>query len=1040
MLRRTRSGAGDAATASPVKGPVKAPAEETAWRLERAGLVDRAWCEAIAGQRFDSDLAAATYIVQTHPGRWTTHPLLCVDAFPEWLRERLAVGDHISLLRCLRRNRSRGTLGPLVDLTTLPGTPEEREQVPGGGLALFLASADDDTPLPGHPHLTLGAARTAMVAAAAAVTGQLALGGPRTTQEWDHEAERRWRDRWSTAPLPERDGAPLVSIVMPVRNRPRIVEHALASVTAQSLTSWELLVVDDGSTDETLATLQRWAADDPRIRVLSQAQGGVCAARNHGLAAATGHYVAFLDSDNVWRPDFLRLAVAAMHGEGHRAAYAGMVLRDQDDPEHPRYRAFRAGHEHLMVVNHVDLNVMVVERALVEQSGGFDESLRRWVDHDFALRVSALVDLTLLPFIAVDYDDTRGIEQPTDRITTRESESWQYVVLGQHWVSWPQVQAEVADRVAGRVSVVIPTWNDATMTLRAVNRLVSNTPDTDLEIIVLDNGSRPEVSMRLAAAALVHPAMSVVRLPRNLNFAIGCNVGFARSTGEHVLFLNNDTEVRPGWLPPLLEALGHDDVLGVQPLLLYPDDSVQAAGTVFPVAGSLPLHFLAGHPPEDAERMTDHRFPVVTAAAVLLRATDVATLRGFDPIFVNGMEDVDLCLRAGELRPGHFRVVTESRVTHHEGKTPGRGRNIATNRVTFHQRWAGRLPAAEPWRWTDVGFEVAHVGGDGLAVPSPRLVLRRPARYLPDETPVLRWGLRSPAPGGQSGTLWGDTHFIDSLARGLRAQGQEVVTYRNGTFADPVTAYDDVVLGIRGLVPIGPVPGKVNALWIISHPDDVDPDELLAFDLVYAASAVWAARLAERIGRPVRALLQATDTERRPALTGPAGDGRRPVFVGGAPRDRVRPIVRDAVDQGVPVVVHGPHWEGKIPDAARGLDYVLNDQLLQTYRASGLVLSDHWADMARTGFVSNRVYDALAAGARVITDPIDGIEIFDGAVQAYHSPEELAELCSPAGRHRFPDDETMARISERVATEHSFDARARTLLADVLALRAGHAG
>lgn len=1014
--------------AGSVKGPDGGPGTvvASARRLVRAGLVDLEWCQIVTGEKFGSRLAAATHILRHHAGTWPTHPLLPIDVLPERVREKLAEGNPVPMLRHLRRT-GRARLGPLLDLELMPGTPEEREAHPGGVLGLFLESADASTPLPGHPQLLLGEVRSALIDAAMRLRRQLDLAGPRTTTDWDEAAEAAWRDRWRDAPLPEVPG-PLVSIVMPVRNRPQVVEHALASALAQTLEDWELLVIDDGSTDDTLATLERWAAADPRIRVLPREHGGVCVARNHGLAEARGHYVAFLDSDNAWRPDFLRLAVAAMHGQDLHAAYAGMALGDDATPDERRFRAFRGGREHLMVVNHIDLNVLVVERSLLARTGGFDEGLRRWVDHDFALRIAAQVDLELLPFIAVDYDDTRGDERPADRITTLESDSWQFVVLGQHWVDWPAVRAAVGDRVDQRISVVIPTWNDARMTVNAVGSLLRNTPDTDLEVVILDNGSRPEVSMVLAATEIAHEAVRVVRLPRNLNFAIGCNVGFAHSTGEHVLFLNNDTVVLPGWKEPLIAALTGPDVLGVQPLLMYADNSVQAAGTAFPLAGFLPTHFLVGHPPEDAARMSDRRFHVVTAAAVALRADLIAELGGFDPVFVNGMEDIDLCLRAAEARGGHFLVVPESRVIHFEGKTPGRADNIGPNRIAFDKRWRGRLPAAEPWRWNDLGFEIAHVSGDAASVPAPQLVLTRPA---PAGAPhSLRWGLRSPAPGGEAGEQWGDTHFLASLGAGLEALGQEVVSYRRGAHHDPASAYDDVVLGVRGLTVIHPVPGKVNVLWIISHPDDVHLDELVAFDLVYASSESWAAELAQRAGREVRPLLQATDA-RRANLSGPVGRGDRPVFVGGATGGRVRPIVDDALAQDVPLVVHGPQWAGKVPEHAKGRDYIPNSELLQTYRDSGLVLADHWGDMARNGFLANRLFDAVAAGARVVSDPVDGLEIFEGAVLAYHSVEELAELCSPAGRERFPDDETMAQITARIFEEHSFEARAATLLHDV---------
>lgn len=585
-------------------------------------------------------------------------------------------------------------------------------------------------------------------------------------------------------------------------------------------------------------------------------------------------------------------------------------------------------------------------------------------------------------------------------------------------------------RAAGRVSIVIPTFQDGAMTSRAVESVLRNSGDAEVEVVVVDNGSEPAVGHHLVAAFLTDDRVGYHRMPRNLNFAQGSNVGFARSTGDVVVFLNNDTEVRPGWLEPLTAALEADDVLGAQPLLLYPDDSIQTAGTVFPAGNTIPCHFLVGHPPEDAERLGDQRFHVVTAAALAMRAADVGALRGFDTAFVNGMEDVDLCLRAHELRAGAFLVTPASKVTHHEGKTPGRGARIPQNRAVFMDRWRGRLPQPEPERWAAAGFRLAHVSGDGQPVPSPRpLVVREPST-------VLRWGIKLPSPGGEKGDRWGDTHFADSLAVSLRALGQEVVTYRHEAHANPAAGFDDVVLGIRGLDVIGPVPGKVNLLWVISHPDDVEAAELAGFDGIFAASAPWAAGMSARSGRKVDVLLQATDLRRRADLTQPVGTGERPVFVGGTTPSRDRAVVLDAIAAGVPLEVHGPNWIGKLPRERIASPYVPNEHLMDLYRRHGLVLADHHADMAEHGFVANRLFDAVASGARVISDPVPGIELFDGAVQSYTSVEELALLCSPAGRSRFPDDNAMTRIADRVAAEHSFDHRAEQLLAAARALRA----
>ena len=150
----------------------------------------------------------------------------------------------------------------------------------------------------------------------------------------------------------------------------------------------------------------------------------------------------------------------------------------------------------------------------------------------------------------------------------------------------------------------------------------------------------------------------------------------------------------------------------------------------------------------------------------------------------------------------------------------------------------------------------------------------------------------------------------------------------------------------------------------------------------------------------------------------------------------------DAVEADIGLAVHGHGWSGTPAGPLVVGTAVANADLPTLYRAHGLVLADHWPDMAANGFVANRVFDAVAAGARVVSDDVTGIEdLFGGAVRVYRSVADLRELCGPAGRERFPADDELARISERVRAEHSFDRRAEELLAAALqGLRARAAG
>ena len=117
-----------------------------------------------------------------------------------------------------------------------------------------------------------------------------------------------------------------VSILTPVRNGAEVVGRAIRSVQAQTMADWEMILVDDGSEDDTVAQILALAADDPRVHLLRHETGaGAAAARNSALAAARGRYVAFLDADDAWAADKLALQLALMAKTGAGLCYTGFT-------------------------------------------------------------------------------------------------------------------------------------------------------------------------------------------------------------------------------------------------------------------------------------------------------------------------------------------------------------------------------------------------------------------------------------------------------------------------------------------------------------------------------------------------------------------------------------------------------------------------------------------------------------------------------------------------------------------------------------------
>ncbi|MFZ5964859.1 glycosyltransferase [Thalassococcus sp. BH17M4-6] len=200
--------------------------------------------------------------------------------------------------------------------------------------------------------------------------------------------------------------APQVSVVMPSWNRADVVGRALKSALNQSLPPFEILLVDDGSTDDTVARVRREFAPElksGRIRLLESDHTGVSGARNVGLAAARGDMIAYLDSDNLWRRDYLRI-MCALFAECDEVmtAYAGLAMNDLDNDN--KYLNGRSYDRQRMIgTNFIDLNVFMHRREIYDQYGGFDEGLKRLVDWDLILRYTRLYEPVFLPFVGVDY-------------------------------------------------------------------------------------------------------------------------------------------------------------------------------------------------------------------------------------------------------------------------------------------------------------------------------------------------------------------------------------------------------------------------------------------------------------------------------------------------------------------------------------------------------------------------------------------------------------------------------------------------------------
>jgi len=210
----------------------------------------------------------------------------------------------------------------------------------------------------------------------------------------------------------------LVSIVMPCYNAEDYLPCSVGSALAQSYQHWELIAVDDGSFDGTLAWFR--AQSDPRIRVQTQANQGVSAARNAGLASARGRYVAFLDADDTWDADFLKKMVAAVQERPAAVlTYCGWqnlgLSGGRGRPFVPPDYETSGKAEALFAGCRWPIHAALVKREAVLDAGGFDTTLKNAEDYSLWLRVGISGPIVLVPEVLAFYHFHGGAQASANK-------------------------------------------------------------------------------------------------------------------------------------------------------------------------------------------------------------------------------------------------------------------------------------------------------------------------------------------------------------------------------------------------------------------------------------------------------------------------------------------------------------------------------------------------------------------------------------------------------------------------------------------------
>ena len=604
---------------------------------------------------------------------------------------------------------------------------------------------------------------------------------------------------------------------------------------------------------------------------------------------------------------------------------------------------------------------------------------------------------------------------------------------GRYSVSWAEI--DETKNVKGLVSIIVlvpEKFHDLRKAARALRSTCLGCENREIEVVIVD-ASLDHETMRILGqeARALSDQLQHLFVEEQLSIPELANFGIAHANGEFLVFTDLMIRGELGWLNPLLEDLADDNIAASQSLVSSASATIANSGYVFIDHGPFPYLFLNGLPLDDARRHGGRNMHALGLNAMLHRTKDAIAIKGLDTNLKGWLGGVDYSKRLAAGR--ELRVNPKSIfIRTNEEEIPADIDTQTSDFVNFKKKWSGSPDHNGRSHHAELGLTVSHAFPE---LETPRLHVLREGREVEvagwGRIPSLRWAIKNPAPTGSSGLFWGDTYFAEDLAQALRRLGQEVVVDRRQAFHRDSAHLDDVVLLLHGMEGIAPQLGKVFVNWVISQSQSVTIQDLHAADLVYGASKKWVQQKRSETGLNIRTLLQATSKERFQPGWGSAD--QTGVFVGSAYKTGPRKIVHDALDVQAKFKIWGKNWANYLNPSLIAAEWLDPNDLSRVYGTARYVLNDHRHPMGELGFINNRMFDAAASGARIVSDYVEGADkIFGKQVKMYRNLDELRQILSPEGLASFPSGTELTMMAENILQNHSFDARAATLLRDVL--------
>nr|WP_299241746.1 glycosyltransferase [uncultured Halomonas sp.] len=483
---------------------------------------------------------------------------------------------------------------------------------------------------------------------------------------------------------------PLISVVMPTYNpNPDWLEEAISSVQNQVYPNWELCIADDCSPDKNVRAVLEKYSENKNIKIVFREQNGhISAASNSAISVAEGEWIALLDHDDYLpRNALYHVAKVIVENESVRMIYSDEDKINEEGKRHGPY--FKTDwNQDLFYSHNMFSHFGVYYKPLVDEIGGFRVGMEGSQDYDLALRCMELIDpsqIYHIPRVLYHWRIHAGS-------TAGGADAKPYAMLAgekalnEHFVR-RGVKANV--KLVGHgyrvryelpelnplVSIIIPTRNSCKLVKQCIQSIVARTTYPNYEILVIDNGSDEEESLRYFDEISNEERVRVCRDDSEFNYSYLNNFGVEKANGSVLALVNNDIEViEPEWLTEMVSMALQPEMGAIGAKLLYPDNTIQHAGVVLGMQGlanHAHRYFHRDAPGYYSRAQLISSFSAVTAACMVVERSKFEEVGGLDEENLKvAFNDIDFCLK---LKAKGYRNVLNpyALLYHHESASRG---------------------------------------------------------------------------------------------------------------------------------------------------------------------------------------------------------------------------------------------------------------------------------------------------------------------------------------------------------------------------------